>query len=444
MRRLLLALCCLCPLLAFAAPKVLVESRLLPGSEVAVGQTLDLQVDVLVDTWFVKAPQLPPLEIAGALVSPPASATQHLTLQRDGATLFGLRYDYRITPVRAQGFIVPALAVSVFAGEANAPVQVRSRPLRFSASAPADGQDLPIADGVRLSQRIEGSNTTLQVGDSVTRSLTLQADGAPAMLLPALPLAEVEGLRRYPKSPQVSDIPSPNGRGAVVGGQRIDSASYVIERPGHYSLPAIELRWRDAASGEERSARLPAQEFEASAGSRASGPFSIDEELRRLGHGARITLSRHAPALLATFCLGGALLYWGLAWWRPAWRGLGRMQRAWRKAWQASAAHAWLRIPAQLRSSPARLDALYLWARRAFPGASPRLLGQPLPATLRQRLQALLGACYGRDGKRGEALAALRRELPALRRQARRKLREAAPDALAPLNPEPQAPPRRS
>ncbi|MBO3277952.1 BatD family protein [Pseudomonas schmalbachii] len=435
MRRLLLILCCLCPLLAFAEPKVLVESRLQPGGEVVVGRTLDLEVDVLVDTWFTAAPQLPTLELPGALVTPPAGSSQHLTLQRDGATLFGLRYIYRITPTRPQGFAIPALQVTVTAGEASAPVSVRSQPLRFSASLPAGGENLLVAEGLRLSQTLGQSSKSLQVGDSITRRITLQADGAQAMLLEALPLAEVDGLRRYPKSPQVSDIPSPGGRGGVAGGQRIDSASYVIEKPGRYRLPAIELRWWDIHSGQARTASLPALEFEASASTRASGPFSIDEELRQLGHDARISISRHGTALLAALFAGTALFYWGQLYWRSLWRAARRFWRARREAWRRSAGHAWRRIPAQLRASPARLDALYLWARRAFPGSDPRLLGPHLPNGLRARLQDLLRACYGRDGKVRDALAALRRELPVLRRQARRQVRRNGKGALAALNP---------
>ncbi|MNO78445.1 hypothetical protein D3C76_695810 [compost metagenome] len=435
MRRLLTILCCLCPLLAVAAPKIVVESRLLPGGEVTVGQTVDLQVDVLVDTWFVKAPQLPPLEVPGMLVSQPANATQHLTLQRDGTTLFGLRYDYRLTPTRAQGFVVPGLEITVFAAEADAPQIVRSQPLRFNASPPAGGESLLVAEGLRLSQTLGQSNKALQVGDSVTRRITLQADGAQAMLLEALPLAEVDGLRRYPKSPQVSDIPSPGGRGGVAGGQRIDSASYVIEKPGHYRLPAIELRWWDIGSGQARSASLPALEFEASASTRASGPFSIDEELRQLGHDARISISRHGTALLAALFAGSALFYWGQLYWRSLWRSARRFWRTRREAWRRSAGYAWRRIPAQLGASPARLDAVYLWARRAFPGGDPRLLGPHLSSALRARLQDLLRACYGRDGKVRDALAALRRELPQLRRQARRQVRRNEQGALAELNP---------
>jgi hypothetical protein len=41
-----------------------------------------------------------------------------------------------------------------------------------------------VAQGLRLTQQIVNSATPLKVGDSVTRQLTLQADGALAMSLP--------------------------------------------------------------------------------------------------------------------------------------------------------------------------------------------------------------------------------------------------------------------
>lgn len=50
-----------------------------------------------------------------------------------------------------------------------------------------------VASGLRLKQIITNSATPLKVGDSVTRELTLQADGALAMALPIPTFSDVDG-----------------------------------------------------------------------------------------------------------------------------------------------------------------------------------------------------------------------------------------------------------
>lgn len=120
-----------------------------------------------------------------------------------------------------------------------------SQPLHFVAQQPPGfkpGEPVLVAQGVRFTQMLKQSSPTLKVGDTLTRQLTLQADGALAMALPAPSLGEVDGLKRYPKTPQVSNLD--DGRG------RLNGASY---RP----------------------------------------VFSIAQDLKQLGQQGRFHLSRH-------------------------------------------------------------------------------------------------------------------------------------------------------
>ena len=413
---------------AFATePQLKVQAHLQPTEGAMVGGLLELQLDVLTDTWFTSAPTLPDLKLDGALVMPPDGQAQHLNQTFDGQNFTGLRYSYLITPNVARGFDIPALTVRASPGQATAEVSARSQPLQFSAAQPpgfTPGETPLVATALRFNQNLIHSATPLKVGDSITRQLTLQADGALAMALPAPALVEVNGLSRYVKTPQISNLD--DGRGDILGGQRIDSVSYRVDTAGAHTLPAIEVQWWDSRTQQSRTAQVPAITFEAAANSAYKPVFSITEDLKRLGQNNRLYLSTHWIAwlaLLVALAVGGYL----------GWPALSRARLQWQTrkharvlAWQQSAESAYQQIPPQLAGKPAQLSAVYLWLRRS--GSGLKLVDSG------PRLQGLLRGLYGREPTPEQTLGQLRQSLTTLHSQADQQQVRPAP-ALRPLNP---------
>ncbi|MCI9877426.1 BatD family protein [Pseudomonas atacamensis] len=411
----------------FAAPAQLkVQAHLNPSEGGMVGGLVELQLDVLTDTWFTSAAALPDLQLDGALVMPPNGQAQHLNQTIDGQSFNGLRYSYLITPNVARSFDIPALTVRATLGQATEEISAQSQPLSFSAAQPpgfAPGETPLVARGLRLKQIITNSATPLKVGDSITRELTLQADGALAMALPIPTFSDVDGLSRYAKTPQVTALD--DGRGNILGGQRVDSASYRIDSAGTYTLPAIRVKWWDSAARQIRSAEVPAVSFEAAANTAYKPVFSLAEDLRQLQQNHLHFSSRWLLwlALAVGLAVGVYLL-------RPvAVRAHQRWlahKRAKQLAWQHSPAFAWQQIDPQLQARPAQLTALYLWLRRSrlglkLTGAGPRL-------------QGLLRGLYGRQSAVEQTLVQLRQSLSTLQSQVARQQAKPAP-ALRPLNP---------
>ncbi|WP_085714918.1 BatD family protein [Pseudomonas sp. B28(2017)] len=410
-----------------AEPELRVQTTLQPAGPVMVGSLVELQLDVLTDTWFTSAPTLPDLKLSGALVMPSDGHAEHLNQTRDGKSYSGIRYSYLITPNAAQSFDIPPLTVRVTPGQASTELSAQSLPLHFVATQPPGfqpGEPVLVAQGLSFTQNIVKPDTPLKVGDSLTRQLTLQADGALAMSLPTPALGEVNGLSRYLKNPQVSTLD--DGRGHFIGGQRIDTVTYRIDAQGHHTLPAIELKWWDAGSQQARTAQVPAVDFDAAANSAYHPVFSISEDLKKLGQQSRLHLSRYGIGLVALL-LGAALLVWFA---RPfvhrAGLGWQARRRARQAAWLQSADYAWRQIPPQLDGNPPQLSALYLWTRRNRKGLKLTGLGP--------RLQALLRACYGREPSKDQALLQLRQSLTTLHSQTEHNRESVAP-ALRPLNP---------
>ncbi|WP_017738109.1 BatD family protein [Pseudomonas sp. CBZ-4] len=259
-----------------AEPQLRVQAQLLPGSSVVVGEQLQLQVDVLTDTWFTAAATLPELKLPGARVQPPNGEAEHTTQVIDGQTFYGMRYSYGITANVAQHFSVPALTVSAQPGQASAPLNAQSQPLAFDATQPpgfAPGEPVLVASAVRLSQTLEARD--LKVGDSLTRTLTLQADNTPGLSLPPPNTASINGLRLYPQAPRISNLD--DGRGGVTGGQRIDPLVYRVEQGGHFTLPAISVKWWDSRNHRLQVAQWPALTVEAEAISAYTPTFAIEQ-----------------------------------------------------------------------------------------------------------------------------------------------------------------------
>jgi hypothetical protein len=435
-------LLCLLSHLAWAdEPRVRVETRLSPAAPYLLGSTLRLEIDLLTSTWFTRAPQPAELHLPGALVSTPTGQADKLTVKRDGETYFGLRLTYLISPIAAQNFRIPALTFDLQLGQASAPQQVSSQALSFNAEAPPDvGAQAPagnvlVAQHVRFSQQIEASATPLKVGDSLTRRLQVEADGAQAMLIAPAEFAGIAGLKAYPLPAEVK--PLSDGRGSVSGGQRRDSLSYVIEQAGSYQLPAMQVHWWDASAGQLRSAEVPAVTFEAQANTAYRLPFDLQADLQRLGRGQHIQLSWFSLLIAGGLLLLGLIGYFGRPWLSQQRHRLHGWQARRQATWLASEAYAWRQLQRAWRHTPLPLAPLYSWLQRSSGNTNLRELSQQLPAAAGQALQQALAASYAAPPAHAASTQQLRNSLPALRRALRQHAHNKTP-ALLPLNPLPR------
>ncbi len=429
-----LLLACLAGVASAAEPDVRVQARLVPDTAVTVGATLTLEVDLLVDTWFTAPPELPVLQLPGAVVGPPGGEAQHLNQRLDGKAFFGLRYRYQITPTVAQTLSIPALTFRVHPGQADTVRTVQSQPLSFAVTGQTagGGEQHLVAQEVEISQAIERSHTPLRAGDSITRRVHIVARGGQAMLIPPPTFVEIKGLKRYVQTPSVTQLS--DGRGGVLGGQREDSVSYVVARAGRYQLPAIELHWWDAASSQLRTASVPALAFEAGEGS-YQAPFSLNEDLRALGLRTQISLTSHALAVMLLLLLVG-LAWAGRAWGQAAWLWFRGWRDRRRQAWLNSSDFAWRLARRQCAHEPARLDAMYLWLRRTTGQRTLSSSEHPSDGQSESALLAFLQDFYAAGRPQQPPVDTRRRVLQTLRRTVEaHPAKASSKHALRPLNP---------
>lgn len=183
-----------------------------------------------------------------------------------------------------------------------------------------DATWLPAAD-LSIEEQWSAPLDALRIGDSVTRTITVTADGLQGAQLPPLEASAIDGLRSYPDQPAISNASGDSG----VTGIRSDSVALVAVRAGEYELPPVEVSWWDTGSNTLRTARLPARRLRVLANAPAgSSPVAEDSP-------AAVTAPEvaelHAGAWpwVAALCATGWLLT-SLWWWRSRSRG-GALKR---------------------------------------------------------------------------------------------------------------------
>jgi len=397
------------------APPLRVTAHLQAAAQLQVGGTARLELEVMTPTWFTQPPTLPTLELADVMVTPPSGQGAIVRDKRDGVAYSGLRYTYLLSPTAAGTVQVPALTVSAQTGPHGTLSTASSAPLSFRVAA-GDGSGAPdVAAGrFAITQDFTLAPDPLVQGGRVTRSITQRADGVQAMLLPAAPLGDVPGFKRYPREPEITTLT--DGRGGFLGGQRVDRADYVAQQAGTLGLPSVTLHWRDSDSGQPQQQELPGRAFTVQAATSSAPPFSLAEDLAQLRHGWRWMI----PAGVLTWVAGAmcALLAGWLGW--PWWRRGGRALRAWvararirRRAGEPWHWRAWLR---EARQNAAVLSAFYRWLAVCSGARDLRTAVATLDATAGAAAALALSRAYGPQA--GEA--AWRTRLAAATRQWRR------------------------
>lgn len=190
---------------------------------------------------------------------------------------------------------------------AQMPLTVKAKPVEY----PADAPWLP-ARSLSLGESWNPEPDHSQVGDSLTRSLTLKAEGLSSSQLPPLPVTEANGLRSYPDQPQLSNQVS--DRGLI--GSREDSQALVPNRSGSIELPAVEVVWWNTHEDHLERSSLPARTLQV-----ANNPsLVVDTPAGAATTGAGGDSGTLWAWKLSTLLLAcTTLLGFGL-WWRARWQ----------------------------------------------------------------------------------------------------------------------------
>ncbi|MES2000303.1 MAG: BatD family protein [Pseudomonadota bacterium] len=174
-------------------------------------------------------------------------------------------------------------------------LRLDSKSVTFAVKPVPPGYDirqwLP-ASNLQLAEQWSDNPPKFTVGEPITRTLTVTANGLTATQLPAMDSGKIDGLKLYPDQPTLKNGQDGNG----IIGTREQKIAYIPTRAGNVTLPAIEIKWWNVNTNQAEVARLPARSITVRPGSpnQVSAPPPSSPPLTTEAP-ASTTLSSNAP-----------------------------------------------------------------------------------------------------------------------------------------------------
>jgi hypothetical protein len=279
---------------------------------------------------------------------------------------------------------------------AQVPLTVKPKP----ADYPADVPWLP-ARSLTLEENWSPEPGSTQVGDSLTRTLVLKAEGQAGSQLPPLPATDVAGLRRYPDQPQLNNLGSERG----LIGTREEREALVPGRPGAIELPAVDITWWNTREDHLEHTSLPARTLQVAANPGLAVDAPVDADSGPYASGAPVW-----PWQMSTLFFAFLALVFSILWWRA--RGLPAVARTPVSGPSPRTVLDDLKRACQANDPQATRQALDAWARQQ-PETLADMAARFVP--LSDALDGLNGALYSETGLLwlGEDLWRAVRTLPA-------------------------------
>ena len=231
------------------------------GTPFYVTQPVKIHVEVATQGRFNGGTRIRGLQIGEAIVLPPPAFAVNAT-RTEGGKLWAVQtWALTLYPLSDKKYLVPALSLDVEIIDREGTERrgvLKTKPQSFAAILPpnvAGKAPWLAAEDVTLTSTLLGPTEDLAQGAALIRTLKLEAQGVPGMMLPELPSRAIAGLAVYPDAP---DIKTASNRGSLKGSRR-QRTTYIVQKPGRYLLPEVTLNWWNIQKGHWELANAPAQ-----------------------------------------------------------------------------------------------------------------------------------------------------------------------------------------
>ena len=137
------------------------------------------------------------------------------------------------------------------------PVAARSDPIRLDVRPKPDfvtGDFMPATD-VDIVESVSPDKKSVDLGETLTRTVSVTATGVPAAQIPDIVFPETAGFKQYPGKTETQNLFDKNGFVGVKTRQIV----FMPTQTGRLVLPALKMPWFDVKTGGERFAELPAR-----------------------------------------------------------------------------------------------------------------------------------------------------------------------------------------
>ena len=148
-------------------------------------------------------------------------------------------------------------------------VHVKPIPKNFTGSVWLPARNLT------LTGTWSGDQHHLAAGGSITRSITIHADGLLAAQLPKLDQPQLQSAKLYADQPSLEESADTDG----VHGKRVENTALIPTQAGQLSLPETRVIWWDVDSDSEKTATLPSETLTIAAGDGAAATPSAPQSI---------------------------------------------------------------------------------------------------------------------------------------------------------------------
>ena len=176
------------------------------------------------------------------------------------------------------------------------PVSVVAKPIRIDVKpTPANYPQAPWlpSSKITIDDRWSKPNNEWQVGEPVTRNITINAQGLSGSQLPTIELPIVEGLKYYPDQADYSDQNDVLG----VQGTSQQSLAIVPTQSGRLVIPEMRIAWWNLEKNKLDYAILPAQTIQVAEASNAITAASSQSDQQAAQAQTNITQAQNTPPL---------------------------------------------------------------------------------------------------------------------------------------------------
>lgn len=242
--------------------RVSLTASLSASDSVAVHQQVTVNIEIMTDTWFTKGTKVHRFDVENALVLSSSRFAINSTERIKGKTFSKQQWEVVLYPLKSGEYLIPRITAEIEVKDGHQKVSgyLTSDPLSFHAHKPAaemtDDYLWLVSPDVNIKQewhvvRAGGEaveqSVDIQVGDSITRTVTTTAKNTSVMLLPDL----LEKSRvpqhiasRYALEPKRMDSQNRGENVAI----KVETVTYVANRPGQLAIPTITLHQWDNES----------------------------------------------------------------------------------------------------------------------------------------------------------------------------------------------------
>jgi BatD DUF11 like domain len=217
----------------------------------------------LVTTVSLSGAQLDPLSITDTFITELDEKNYKTTINNKPALIVEKRFA--IYPLKSGTLTIPALRYQVQIDDGDVFSRIygnNNNILRLMTdekvldikAAPTDQSNWLPAENLHISEHWSAGLDNLKVGEPISRTVTITAQGLTAAQIPPLASMNIDGLTFYQDQAQTDDQKNPKGN----QGSRIETTAVIPNKTGKFTLPEIKINWWNTKTKTYEVASLPA------------------------------------------------------------------------------------------------------------------------------------------------------------------------------------------